>query len=123
MIIEFSLNPNCSETVYRFKKVDIKKLPGGMRFIDRMVKKYWGDLRPIEDIMGTDVFIESAITGEYSTLRPTDESEICVFFYQTSCDRLEEELLKKKIPYKVEKPFVGGIETPEKYQFNDDADL
>lgn len=123
MIIEYSISPNCSESVYRFKKVDIKKLPGGMKFINRMVKKYWGDLCPIEDITGEEPFITNAILGEYSTLRPDNDSDICVYFYQTSCDRLEKELLKKKIPYKAEKPFTGGIETPKKYRFNDDEDL
>jgi hypothetical protein len=120
MIIEFSINPNCSESVYRFGKVDIKKLPGGMKFINRMMKKYWGDLRPIEEIVGTDSIIEYAVQGEYSTLRPENDSDICVYFYQTSCEELEQELLERKIPYKAEKPFTDGINTPKKYLYNEE---
>ena len=113
MIIEFSLNPNCSESVYRFKKVDIDKLPGGMKFINKMIKKYWGDFRPIEDITGTDMIIENASLGEYSTLRPEDDSDICVYFYQTSCEEFENALLDSGIDYKAEKPFTSGVDTPE----------
>ena len=104
MIIENSLNPNCSETVYRLKKADIDKLPGGMKFINKWMKKCWGGLKPIE---------EESDLGAYSGLRPVTDDEICIYFYQTSCEGLEIELLKRKIPYMAEKPFTSELETPK----------
>lgn len=95
-----SLNPNCSETVYRFKRDDIEYLPGGMEFIERMIDNYWGSLEPVPG---------------YSSLRPRNDTDICVYFYQTSCGELENALLSRNIKYKAEKPFTSDINTPEEF--------
>ena len=102
MIIEYSLNPNCSESVYRFKKADIDNLPGGKNFIIQIMKNHLGSFHPVEG---------------YSELRPRDDSDLCLYFYQTSCEELEQELISSGIAYKAEKPFTSSIATQKKYLY------
>jgi len=108
MIFEFSLNPNCSETVYRFRKVDTSKLPGGIKFINKIMKK-GGSFRPIEEVSGDGY--------SYSNLRPGSDADICIYFYQTDCEELESALIKAKINYIAEKPFGSNIKTKRKNLF------
>jgi hypothetical protein len=103
MIIEFSLNPNCSESVYRFKKEDISKLPYSFDSIEKILMMCGG--ASIEAVSG------------YSSLRPENEDQICIYFYQTACPELESVLINAEIDYKAEKPFTDSILTAKENLF------
>jgi len=107
MNIEFSLNPNCSESVYRFNKSDIKRLPEKLNSIKKLLKLNGASLKPIEEC-GFSMF------GSYSKLRAKNKEQICIYFYQTDCPELEISLIDSKIDYKAEKPFLSEIKTKKK---------
>ena len=75
MIIEYGINPNCSETVFRFKKEYLDKVPKSL-------------LERSEDVP----------TDEYSQMRP-NKNEICAYFYQSDGYNLLKFLEENKIPY------------------------
>lgn len=95
-----SLNPNCSESVYRIKRTDLGKL----------------DNETLKDLFSGDWPCNLEPTEGYSNLRGK-KKYICFYYYQASADWLEKILLDLEIPYKAEKPFTGGVETPSKYLF------
>ena len=98
MDIELSLNPNCSESVYRFEKADIRKLPVGLRSIKRLLELPGAWHKP-----------EQAYS--YSKLRPETEEQVCIYFCQTDCGELEQALIDAGINYMAEKPFCSSIKT------------
>jgi hypothetical protein len=75
MKIEFGINPNCSETVYRFKKIYMEKIPR------TILEEGWYEP-----------------TDDYSQMRP-NRDEVCIYFYQTGGYKLLEALEYAQIPY------------------------
>ena len=81
MRVKTGINPNCSETVYRLKKVDWEKHKSDLEDVIR--NGFGGNLTPV---------------GEYSSLRPGSD-EICVYYYQTFGGDFISKLEELEIPY------------------------
>ncbi len=82
MQVKTGINPNCSETVYRLKKVDWEKHKSDLE--DALSSGFGtGSLTPVEG---------------YSHLRPGSD-EICVYYYQTFGGDFMSKLEELEIPY------------------------
>ena len=89
MEIEYGINPNCSETVYRFKKEYLDKIP------QSIIARGWHEPE-----------------RSYSQMMP-NKDEICVYFYQSGGDDLLEALENAKIPYDTQQFMVDSDEYPQ----------
>jgi len=88
MQIEYGINPNCSETVFRIPKMYVNCIP--------------------EEVIAKDS-IEYHLyrTDGYSQMLPTEDT-VCLYFYQSWNYSLMQWLEENKIPYDIQAPFYGG---------------
>ena len=96
MEIELGMQPNCSETVYRFSDQYKKWVEDTIKY-----------LKPhhLEPTLG------------YSQMRP-GQDEVCYYFYQTGGEELRKLLEKNKIIYDSQCPFGDAFEEWEEIEPN-----
>ena len=120
MKLEFGFQPNCSETVFRFSRREVAKLPPDM------LKAFWiaaangCSKESLEESMFSACGLpETEPHGEeYSSMTCQDEDHFLLSYYQVSNARLMEFAKNHLKSWLVEAPFTPDKDIPKHHNFD-----
>ena len=120
MKLEIGFQPNCSETVFRFSREELGKLP------DDMLKAFWVAAANgcTKERLEQNAFACLGLPhldprgGEYSSLSRQSQDHFLLSYYQTSNEMLLEFAKNHFKDWLVEAPFTKDEDVPKNHNFD-----